>query len=52
MITTEVAMLEGYTAGESYHQNYFESNPSAGYCAYIIRPKVDKFTQTHQQFLA
>ncbi len=52
MITTEVAMLEGYTAGESYHQNYFENNPSAGYCAYIIRPKVDKFTQTHQQFLA
>ena len=51
-ITTEVAMIDGYTPAEPYHQNYFVSNPNAGYCAFVVAPKVGKFLETHKQFVA
>ncbi len=28
---------------EAYHQRYFEKNPTAGYCAAVVGPKVAKF---------
>ena len=51
-ITTELAMIDGYTPGEAYHQNYYVNNPNAGYCAFVVAPKVEKFLKTHQQFVA
>lgn len=42
-IVTEVLPLESYYPAEGYHQHYFEHNPSAGYCAFVVAPKVAKF---------
>lgn len=41
-ITTEIVPLEKFWLAEDYHQDYFRRNPNAGYCAYVIAPKVKK----------
>jgi len=41
-ITTEIAPLEKFWVAEKYHQDYFRLNPKAGYCTYVIAPKVKK----------
>lgn len=41
-ITTEIVPLEKFWPAEGYHQDYFAKNPNAGYCRYVIKPKVDK----------
>jgi peptide-methionine (S)-S-oxide reductase len=41
-ITTEIVPLVRFWAAEDYHQDYFAKNPNAGYCTYVIKPKVDK----------
>jgi len=41
-IATEIAPLEVFYPAEEYHQNYFNRNPYAGYCAAVIRPKLKK----------
>ena len=42
-IVTELAPLQNYHPAEAYHQAYFEHNPHAGYCAFVVAPKVGKF---------
>jgi peptide-methionine (S)-S-oxide reductase len=42
-IVTEIVPYANFYAAEDYHQNYFNDNPYQGYCAAIIRPKVEKF---------
>ena len=42
-ITTEIVPLTKFYKAEGYHQDYYRSNPNAGYCRAIIRPKVEKF---------
>lgn len=42
-IVTEITPASTFYAAEDYHQNYYELNPSQGYCQYVIRPKVEKF---------
>jgi peptide-methionine (S)-S-oxide reductase len=44
-IVTEVAPVANYSAAEDYHQEYFDNNPSQGYCQVIVAPKVAKFRQ-------
>ena len=41
-ITTEIVPLEKFWVAEKYHQDYFRLNPNAGYCSYVIAPKVRK----------
>lgn len=41
-IVTEITELGDFYPAEDYHQNYFRENPRQGYCAFVIRPKVDK----------
>jgi peptide-methionine (S)-S-oxide reductase len=41
-ITTEILPLTRFWPAEDYHQDYFERNPAAGYCACVIAPKVAK----------
>ena len=41
-ITTEILPLETFWEAETYHQDYFRRNPQAGYCAYVIAPKIKK----------
>lgn len=42
-IVTEIVPIADYYPGEAYHQNYYNENPNQGYCAFVVRPKVDKF---------
>ncbi len=41
-IVTEITAASKFYPAEKYHVNYFRSNPNQGYCAMIIRPKVEK----------
>lgn len=41
-IVTEVVPLTDYFAAEKYHQNYYNDNGEAGYCQYVIAPKLKK----------
>jgi peptide-methionine (S)-S-oxide reductase len=41
-ITTEIVPLEKFWPAEQYHQDYFKRNPNAGYCSYVIAPKIKK----------
>jgi len=41
-IVTEVVAAGRFTAADSYHQNYFSSNPSQSYCLQVISPKLKK----------
>lgn len=45
-IVTEVLALENYWPAEIYHQDFFEKNPTQGYCMAVAAPKVDKFRKT------
>lgn len=41
-ITTEIVPLTKFWPAEEYHQDYFRRNPNAGYCAFVIAPKIKK----------
>lgn len=42
-IVTEVAEFDIFYPAEDYHQNYYNQNESQSYCAFVVRPKVEKF---------
>lgn len=44
-IVTEISPLGKFYEAEDYHQDYFKNNPNAGYCAFVIKPKVKKLQQ-------
>jgi peptide-methionine (S)-S-oxide reductase len=41
-VVTEVVPLDAFYPAEEYHQDYFRKNPYAGYCSFVIRPKLKK----------
>ena len=41
-IVTEIHELDVFYPAEDYHHDYYKKNPYAGYCSYIIRPKLEK----------
>ena len=41
-IVTEIHALDVFYPAEDYHHDYYRNNPDAGYCTYIIRPKLKK----------
>lgn len=41
-ITTGIVPLEKFWVAEKYHQDYYRRNPNAGYCSYVIAPKIKK----------
>ena len=41
-IVTEIVPLAEFYTAEAYHQGYYQRNPSQGYCAAVIGPKVAK----------
>jgi len=47
-IVTAVSPAPTFWRAEDYHQNYYALNPDAGYCQYVIRPKVEKFRKQFQ----
>lgn len=42
-IVTEISPASVFYKAEDYHQNYYEQNGSQPYCAFVVRPKVEKF---------
>jgi peptide-methionine (S)-S-oxide reductase len=50
-IVTEIEPLKNWYPAEAYHQDYFEHNPSQGYCSYVIKPKVEKFIKNFRDLL-
>lgn len=42
-IVTEVTPATTFYKAEDYHQNYYEQNGGQPYCAFVVRPKVEKF---------
>lgn len=42
-IVTEVTPAATFYVAEDYHQNYYNQNGSQPYCAFVVRPKVEKF---------
>ncbi len=50
-----VTMIEPFTKfydAEKYHDNYYNLNKTAGYCQFVIRPKVEKLEKNLASFLA
>ena len=45
-IVTQIAPAPVYFRAEDYHQEYFKHNPAAGYCMFVVAPKVEKFRKT------
>jgi len=41
-IVTEITKAPKFYAAEKYHQDYFKNNPSAPYCLFVIKKKLDK----------
>jgi len=41
-IVTEILPLTAFYEAERYHQDYYNNNPYAGYCTYVIKPKLKK----------
>ncbi|GAB4528292.1 MAG: peptide-methionine (S)-S-oxide reductase MsrA [Anaerolineae bacterium] len=50
-IVTEVTPLGEFYRAEDYHQNYYRTNPAAGYCQVVIAPKLAKFRKVHVEHL-
>ena len=50
-IVTEVKPLPPFYEAEVYHQNYFRTHPTQGYCAFVISPKVGHFREENPQLL-
>ena len=42
-VVTEVTPATVFYIAEDYHQEYFARNPGAGYCQFVVAPKVAKF---------
>jgi len=42
-LTTELCPLDNYSTAEPMHDQYYDRFPQAGYCAYVIAPKIEKF---------
>lgn len=48
-IVTKIEKIDIFYPAEDYHQDYFKNNPNAGYCNFVIRPKLKKFKQYLQK---
>ncbi len=44
-VVTQVVPLNAFYRAEDYHQNYFQRNPHAPYCQFVVAPKVNKVRQ-------
>ncbi len=42
-VVTEVLPSPEFFVAENYHQDYYQKQPSQGYCSLVIAPKLDKF---------
>jgi len=50
-IVTEITPASVFYKAEDYHQNYYNLNGDAPYCAFVIKPKVEKFKKVFKEKL-
>lgn len=50
-VVTEIKPATTFFEAEGYHQDFFERNPTQGYCMAIVAPKVAKFRQQFAELL-
>ncbi len=50
-VVTEISPYTVFYKAEDYHQSYYDNNGEAGYCQYVIKPKVDKFREVFKDKL-
>jgi len=50
-IVTEIEPFSKFWPAEDYHRNYYSNNPSKGYCALVITPKIEKFKKIFRERL-
>ena len=50
-IVTKISAATTFYEAEDYHQNYYNQNKTAGYCSYVITPKIDKLKKMYQDKL-
>ena len=50
-IVTEICSAPIFYPAEAYHQGYFRRNPTQGYCAVVVGPKLTKFRRQFQDRL-
>ncbi len=50
-VVTEISPFKNFYPAEKYHQQYYRNNPTAGYCQFVITPKIDKFEQVFKNVL-
>jgi peptide-methionine (S)-S-oxide reductase len=41
-IVTQIVPITNFYRAEDYHQKYYDNNPNASYCRFVIKPKLDK----------
>jgi peptide-methionine (S)-S-oxide reductase len=46
-IVTEIAPLNVFYEAEKAHQDYYKNNQTAGYCSFVISPKLAKLRKLH-----
>ncbi len=50
-VVTEISPLRNFYRAEDYHQNYYNNNPSQGYCSFVIAPKLEKFEKLFPELI-
>ena len=50
-IVTEVTAAPKFYPAEKYHQDYYNQNPSNGYCQFVVKSKVDKLKKLFADLL-
>ena len=50
-IVTTIEKYSKWYPAEDYHQEYFKLNPNAGYCQFVVGPKVAKFQKRYKDLL-
>ncbi|TXH93855.1 MAG: peptide-methionine (S)-S-oxide reductase MsrA [Rheinheimera sp.] len=50
-IVTAISRASTFYPAEAYHQDYFSQNPEQPYCAYLIAPKLAKFSKLFREHL-
>lgn len=48
-IVTQIEAATKFYPAESYHANYYQNNPQAPYCQFVIAPKLEKFWAEYKQ---
>ncbi|MBU0679734.1 MAG: peptide-methionine (S)-S-oxide reductase MsrA [Verrucomicrobia bacterium] len=41
-VVTEISPMDVFYPAEDYHQDYYSNNKTAGYCNFVISPKLEK----------